>query len=57
VVELLKRLDDQLKGEVVALGAQYEHRCVQGQKAIFHLEAFTAKFMAAYKAWTISLFA
>ena len=55
-MELLKRLDDQLKAEVVELGAIYEHRMAQGQKAIFHLEAFTAKFMAAYKTWAISAF-
>lgn len=31
------------------MAAYYEHRLQQGSKAIFHLEAFVAKFMAVYK--------
>ncbi len=31
--------------------------CMQeGQKAIFHLEAFVARFMSDYKTWTIQAF-
>ena len=33
----------------------YEHRLQEGQKAIFHLEAFVAKFMSVYKTWSISM--
>lgn len=32
-------------------------KCMQeGQKAIFHLEAFVARFMSDYKTWTIQAF-
>lgn len=31
------------------MAAYYEHRLQMGSKAIYHLEAFTAKFMAMYK--------
>ena len=31
------------------MAAHYEHRLQQGNKAIYHLEAFTARFMAIYK--------
>lgn len=47
--ELLDVCDGQIKSEVVEYAAFYEHRLQQGQKAIYHLEAFVAKFMAIYK--------
>ncbi|GAB1606807.1 replication factor C subunit 3-like [Argonauta hians] len=47
--ELITNCDGQLKAEVVKSAAYYEHRLQLGQKAIFHLEAFVAKFMAIYK--------
>ncbi|KAG1653436.1 hypothetical protein FOA52_006947 [Chlamydomonas sp. UWO 241] len=53
--ELLKKLDQELKVEAVHWAAFYEHRLQEGQKTIFHLEAFVAKFMSMYKTWTISL--
>ncbi len=31
-------------------------RMQEGSKAIFHLEAFVAKFMSAYKIWAMSAF-
>ena len=46
VRELLTKLDDQLKHEVVYWAAFYEHRVQIGSKEIFHLEAFIAKFMS-----------
>lgn len=49
VKELLNNCDGQLKTEVAHLAAYYEHRLQLGSKAIYHLEAFTAKFMAMYK--------
>lgn len=54
--ELLKKLDEELKLEVSHWAAYYEHRMRQGQKAIFHLEAFIAKFMSIYKAFLIATF-
>ncbi|KAK6172509.1 hypothetical protein SNE40_016145 [Patella caerulea] len=47
--ELLANCDGQLKTEVVQAAAYYDHRLMIGQKAIYHLEAFVAKFMAIYK--------
>ncbi|XP_048326551.2 replication factor C subunit 3 [Ziziphus jujuba] len=54
--ELLKKLDIELKHEVCHWAAYYEHRMRLGQKAIFHLEAFVAKFMSIYKAFLIATF-
>uniref|UniRef100_A0A3B5ADM7 Replication factor C subunit 3 n=1 Tax=Stegastes partitus TaxID=144197 RepID=A0A3B5ADM7_9TELE len=49
VKELLSNCDGHLKTEVSHMAAYYEHRLQLGNKAIFHLEAFVAKFMAIYK--------
>lgn len=43
--ELLKGVDDTVKGELVKWAAFYEHRLRLGSKAIFHLEGFVAKAM------------
>lgn len=55
-LELLKKLDSEVKYEVVKWAAYYEHRLQLGTKAIFHLEAFVAKFMSIYKRFLISAF-
>eukprot|EP00850_Spirogloea_muscicola_P023801 SM000389S14642 [mRNA] locus=s389:19062:21553:- [translate_table: standard] len=55
-LELIKKLDAELKHEVCHWAAFYEHRMQLGQKAIFHLEAFTAKFMSIYKKFLIATF-
>ncbi|XP_064637150.1 replication factor C subunit 3-like [Lineus longissimus] len=47
--ELIINCDGQLKADVTRIAAFYEHRLQLGQKAIFHLEAFVAKFMSIYK--------
>ncbi len=49
LAELIVNCDGQLKTEVTQMAAFYEHRVQLGSKAIFHLEAFVAKFMAIYK--------
>ncbi|KAL6523348.1 Subunit of heteropentameric Replication factor C (RF-C) [Orobanche gracilis] len=54
--ELLKKLDSELKHETCHWAAHYEHRLRLGQKAIFHLEAFIAKFMSIYKGFLIETF-
>lgn len=54
--ELLKKLDAELKHEVCHWAAYYEHRMRLGQKSIFHIEAFVAKFMSIYKSFLISTF-
>ncbi|CAH0399758.1 unnamed protein product [Chilo suppressalis] len=47
--ELVKNCDMAMKCQVASHAATYEHRMRLGNKAIFHLEAFVAKFMAIYK--------
>lgn len=54
--ELLKKLDSELKHEVCHWAAYYEHRMRLGQKAIFHIEAFVARFMSIYKEFLIATF-
>ncbi|KAI3809434.1 hypothetical protein L1987_25407 [Smallanthus sonchifolius] len=54
--ELLKKLDFELKHDVCHWAAYYEHRMHLGQKAIFHIEAFVAKFMSIYKGFLIATF-
>lgn len=54
--QLLKRVDDQIKHEIVQAAAQYDYNLHQGSKAIFHLEAFMARFMAIYKRWVVTTF-
>eukprot|EP00033_Pygsuia_biforma_P003338 GCRY01003657.1.p1 GENE.GCRY01003657.1~~GCRY01003657.1.p1 ORF type:complete len:355 (+),score=74.64 GCRY01003657.1:245-1309(+) len=53
---LLKKLDATLKHDVVLMAAQYEHMLLNGQKAIFYLEAFVAKVMSLYKKWSYEMF-
>ena len=43
--------------QVTHWAAHYEHRIRTGQKAIYHLEAFVAKFMAIYKSWMVNIMA
>lgn len=47
--ELLKNCDVHLKVNVIECAAFYQHRMQHGNKAIFHLEAFVAKFMYQYQ--------
>ncbi|XP_017877581.1 replication factor C subunit 3 [Ceratina calcarata] len=47
--ECIKNCDLQLKIEIATIAAEYEHKMHKGSKAIFHLEAFVARFMAIYK--------
>ncbi|KAL9431382.1 hypothetical protein AB3S75_026545 [Citrus x aurantiifolia] len=54
--ELLKRLDAEIKHEVCHWAAYYEHKMRRGNKAIFHLEAFVAKFMSIYKGFLVATF-
>ncbi|KXJ11265.1 replication factor C subunit 3 [Exaiptasia diaphana] len=49
ISELVTNCDGSLKAEVTNLAAYYEHRILLGNKAIYHLEAFVAKFMSIYK--------
>ena len=53
VFALLRRVDAVLKVPVLDVAAFFDHRIQIGSKAIFHLEAFCAKFMAIYKQFFI----
>ena len=46
-------LPDPIKPEVLKFAVMFEHRCKEGSKAIFHLEAFLARVMALYKGYMI----
>lgn len=54
-LELMKKLDDELKRSTAEAAAHYEHRLQEGSKAIFHLEAFVAMFMRNYKQYIVSM--
>lgn len=47
--ELVTNCDGSLKAEACHMAAFYEHRLQRGNKVIYHLEAFIAKFMSIYK--------
>ncbi|KAI9911501.1 hypothetical protein PsorP6_009523 [Peronosclerospora sorghi] len=53
--ELMGRLDDDLKHELVQWASYYEHRMQRGSKDIFHFEAFLAKFMMALQEILVGL--
>ena len=54
-IVLLAKTDVALTQSVAQWAAHYEHRIRVGQKPIFHLEAFAAKFMSLYRAWMVSM--
>ncbi|ORX97418.1 replication factor C subunit 3 [Basidiobolus meristosporus CBS 931.73] len=56
-LELIHNVDRELKAEITHQAAFYEHRVCCGQKPIFHLEAFVAKFMSIYKKFLMDLYA
>lgn len=47
--------DDKLKRSVLAKAAFFEHRLHQGNKSIYHLEAFAANFMNIYKRYQVGI--
>mmetsp|Transcript_19867 Transcript_19867/g.61617 ORF Transcript_19867/g.61617 Transcript_19867/m.61617 type:complete len:358 (-) Transcript_19867:87-1160(-) len=53
--ELMKKLDTDIKHEVAHWAAFYEHRLTMGSKAIFHIEAFVARFMSIYKNYLMEM--
>lgn len=46
---LVETTEEDLRGAIVDKASQYEIRCRQGNKAIFHLEAFVAHVMSLIK--------
>ncbi|PYI28545.1 hypothetical protein BP00DRAFT_488742 [Aspergillus indologenus CBS 114.80] len=53
--QLVGKVDDALKPDVIKWSAFYEHRITQGSKLIFHLEAFVAKFMRIYESYLMGM--
>lgn len=53
--ELLERVDATMKRELIKQATVYEHRLRLGNKPIFHLEAFVAKFMSLYKRYLMDM--
>lgn len=49
VEHLVRNCDYTIQAKVIELAGIYEFRMQQGNKHIFHLEAFVAAFMAVYK--------
>ncbi|XP_037027282.1 replication factor C subunit 3 [Bradysia coprophila] len=49
VENLVRNCDMTIKAKTVEYAGLYEHRMQQGNKHIFHLEAFVAQFMSIYK--------
>lgn len=47
--ELVRNCDNQLKAEICSEAARCQWRATKGNKAIFHIEEFVAKFMSIYK--------
>ena len=46
-------LPEAIKPEVLKFAVMFEHRCKEGSKAIFHIEAFLARVMALYKGFQL----
>jgi replication factor C subunit 3/5 len=44
----VKNCDISLKHDIVEIASFYEHSLLKGNKTMFHLEAFVAKFMLLY---------
>eukprot|EP00128_Syssomonas_multiformis_P017304 Colp12_sorted_trinity150504_noHs@35322 len=55
--ELIANLDSALKVEVTQWAAYYEHKLQTGQKPIYHIEAFVAKFMCVLRTYMMDLYA
>lgn len=49
VGNLVRNCDMTIKAKTVEFACLYDHRMQQGNKHIFHLEAFVAQFMSIYK--------
>jgi len=47
--ELLQKVKEPIRNELVCAASFFEHRSACGSKAILHLEAFVAKAMTIYK--------
>ncbi|KAF1991522.1 P-loop containing nucleoside triphosphate hydrolase protein [Aulographum hederae CBS 113979] len=53
--KLVPHIDDALRADVIKWSAFYEHRVRMGNKVIFHLEAFVAKFMRICESYAMGI--
>ncbi|KAL8740264.1 MAG: hypothetical protein Q9190_007012 [Brigantiaea leucoxantha] len=53
--QLIPKIDDALKTDVIRWSSFYEHRLRMGSKHIFHLEAFVAKFMRILESYLMGM--
>ena len=53
---LMVQVDDSIRNDIAKWAAYHEHRMQMGSKAILHIEAFIAKFMAIYKKWIMQFY-
>ena len=56
VQALMRKTPAAVRHEAIHHAAAYEHRMAQGNKPIFHIEAFIARFMSIYKRHLMSSF-
>ncbi|KAJ3376034.1 Subunit of heteropentameric Replication factor C (RF-C) [Allomyces arbusculus] len=49
------RVQEPMRPDILIMAAHYEHSMCIGSKPIFHLEAFVAKAMAAYKRFCVEM--
>lgn len=57
VVDILSIADDEIAPAICAAAAKFDLRLAKGNKPIFHLEAFAARFMQIYKDYLDGLMA
>ncbi|KAK6345552.1 Replication factor C (RF-C) subunit [Orbilia javanica] len=53
--KLIPKIDDTIKADVIKWSAFYEHRLHLGNKPIFHLEAFVAKFLRLLETYLMDM--
>ncbi|KAK6360267.1 Replication factor C (RF-C) subunit [Orbilia blumenaviensis] len=53
--KLIPKVDDTIKADVIKWSAFYEHRLHLGNKPIFHLEAFVAKFLRLLETYLMDM--
>ncbi|KAF3290966.1 Replication factor C (RF-C) subunit [Orbilia oligospora] len=53
--KLIPKIDDTIKADVIKWSAFYEHRLHLGNKPIFHLEAFVAKFLRLLESYLMDM--
>jgi replication factor C subunit 3/5 len=53
--DIVASVDSTLKGDIICVAAEYEHRMRLGNKAIFHMEACVAQVMSIYAKYLLEI--